>query len=90
MHNIPSHLKGNRVHSPLIQILTGFPLGSSLKPFLQANVILSPVMYVRLKLSGFLMYVENGMFGKVHILTGKEEKNLSEQSEYLVNGLDFS
>lgn len=25
-------------------------------------------MYVRLKLSGFLMYVENGIVGKVHIL----------------------
>ena len=49
-------------------------------------MILSPVMYVRLKLSGFMMYVENGIVGNVHILTGKEKLKSSEQSESLGRG----
>ena len=50
-----------------MQILTGLPPGRSLKPFLQAKVILSPVIYLRLKFTGCAMYVENEIFGKVHI-----------------------
>ena len=36
------------------------------------------------------MYVENGIVGKVHILTGKRKNKSSEQSEYLGKGPDFS
>lgn len=55
-----------------MQILTGLPPGFFLNPFLQAKVILSPVLYFRVKFTGFAMYVENGIVGKEHIFTEKK------------------